>query len=56
MSGLKQKAKILLSIAVSGDHAYHHASVLVNGAWLRNRGDENAAYAQVLSMAERFSK
>lgn len=54
MTNLKQQALIAMENAIKGPHAGHHAFVLVDGIWLRNRGDEAAAYAEVLAKAERF--
>ena len=56
MTNLKQNAIQTLALSIQGAHAEHHASVLVGGVWLRNRGNEAAAYAEVLAMAERYSK
>lgn len=55
MTNLKQQAIVTLTMAIKGNYAEHHASVLVGGAWLRNRGNEAAAYAEVLAMAERYA-
>lgn len=55
MTDLKKSAIVTLANAIKGKHAEHHAFVLVGGAWLRNRGNEPAAYAEVLAMAERYA-
>ena len=55
MTSLKQRAIIVLANSIKGSHAEHHASVLVNGAWLRNRSNEAAAYAEILSMSQRYA-
>ena len=56
MINLKKLAIQTLAMSIQGAHAEHHASVLVNGAWLRSRGNEATAYVEVLAMAERYSK
>lgn len=55
MTNLKTLAIQTLAASINGSHAEHHASVLVNGVWLRSHGNEAAAYAEVLRMAERYA-
>jgi hypothetical protein len=56
MTNLKAQAMMILTNAIRGPHADHHASVIVGGIWLRSRGDEAAAYAEVLAKVEEYSK